>query len=819
MVDNRFTKKSKEVLNRAESIANDLNHCYVGTEHILAALVDVEDCTASVVLRKHGVTLEKIYELMENFISPVKPVNVAEPEGFTPRAKHILESSVSEAKRFHNYLVGTEHILIAILKEQDSVAARLINTLGINVQKVYFDIISAMGKDVNQYKQDFQSGKMMKSNGAKGKNASAMLSQFTTDLNELAQEHQIDPVIGRQTEMNRIIQILCRRTKNNPCLVGEPGVGKTAVVEGMASMLVNGLVPEAMKNKRILTLDVAGMVAGSKYRGEFEERIKRLIAEVKNDGDIILFVDEIHTLIGAGGAEGAIDAANILKPALARGEIQIIGATTRDEYRKYFEKDAALARRFQPVAVEEPDVEKTIDILKGLREKYEEHHNVIITDDALEASAIMSERYINDRYLPDKAIDLMDEASSKVKLNAVNSNSQIAKLETEIKQLAKEKEEAICSEDFEHASVLKKEQQKKEEKLAKIKNKQEDNEDNKPVVTENDIALVVSEWTKIPARQIEESEMTKLRKFEETLHKRVIGQEEAVTAVAKAIKRGRVGLKDPKRPIGSFLFLGPTGVGKTELSKALAESVFGSEKAIIRVDMSEYMEKHSVSKMIGSPPGYVGYEEGGQLSERVRKNPYSVVLFDEIEKAHPDVFNILLQVLDEGHITDNNGKKVDFKNTIIIMTSNVGAQRIVEPKKLGFSAGEDVKADYNRMKKGVMDEVKQLFKPEFINRIDELLVFHSLTKDDMKKIVTIMLKDIIKRAKEQLGINLVVTPTAKALLIDESYDSKYGARPLRRKIQSVIEDGVSEEILNLNAKRGDKVTVSVADKKFKISVN
>ena len=816
MVDNRFTKKSKQVLNRAESIADELNHCYVGTEHILAALVDVDDCTASVVLRKHGVTVEKIYSLMEDFVSPIKPVNVAEPEGFTPRAKEILESSVQEAKRFHTFLVGTEHILIAMIKEQDCVAARLMNTLGLNIQKMYYDIITAMGKDFNQYKQDLQNNKMTKSGSGNSKNSSPMIAQFTTDLNELAKEHQIDPVIGRQTEMTRIIQILCRRTKNNPCLVGEPGVGKTAVVEGMASLIVNGLVPETMKNKRILTLDVAGMVAGSKYRGEFEERIKRLIAEVKNDGDIILFIDEIHTIIGAGGAEGAIDAANILKPALARGEMQIIGATTRDEYRKYFEKDAALARRFQPVTVEEPDVAKTIDILKGLKEKYEEHHNVVITDEALEAAATMSERYINDRYLPDKAIDLMDEAASKVKLNAVNANSQIAKLELEIKNLAKEKEDAICSGEFEQASVLKKEQQKKEDKLLKIKNKQEENGEDKPVVTGNDIALVVSEWTKIPAKQIEESEMVKLRKLEDMLHKRVIGQSEAVT---KAVKRGRVGLKDPRRPIGSFLFLGPTGVGKTELSKALAESVFGSEKAIIRVDMSEYMEKHSVSKMIGSPPGYVGYEEGGQLSERVRKNPYSVVLFDEIEKAHPDVFNILLQVLDEGHITDNNGKKVDFKNTIIIMTSNVGAQRIVEPKKLGFSAGEDVKADYNRMKKAVMDEVKMLFKPEFINRIDELLVFHSLTKDDMKKIVTIMLKDVVKRADEQLGIKLVVTPSAKNLLIDESFDSKYGARPLRRKIQSVIEDGVSEEILNQNAKRGDKVTVSVADKKFKISVN
>ncbi|MDE5782499.1 MAG: ATP-dependent Clp protease ATP-binding subunit, partial [Lachnospiraceae bacterium] len=676
----------------------------------------------------------------------------------------------------------------------------------------------AMGKDINQYKDDFQNGKMSQAQGNKGKAASSMMSQYTVNLNEMVRNGEMDPVIGRKTEMTRVTQILCRRTKNNPCLVGEPGVGKTAIVEGLAALIESGNVPEIIRDKKIMTLDIAAMVAGSKYRGEFEERIKRVIQEAKSDGNIILFIDEIHTIIGAGGAEGSIDAANILKPALARGEIQVIGATTISEYRKHFEKDAALVRRFQPVNVEEPSQEDTVAILLGLKEKYEEHHNVTITDDAINSAVKMSERYINDRFLPDKAIDLIDEAASKVRLNSISSQSRYQKLEEEIAILSKDKEEAIKNEQYELASSLKKSQAKKEEKLAKLKEKQDSEGRNEHVVGENEIAQVVAEWTKIPVKQLEEAEMTRLSKLESELHKRVIGQSEAVEAVAKAVRRGRVGLKDPKRPIGSFLFLGPTGVGKTELSKALAESVFGSEQSIIRVDMSEYMEKHSVSKLIGSPPGYVGYEEGGQLSERVRRNPYSVVLFDEIEKAHPDVFNILLQVLDEGHITDSNGRKVDFKNTIIIMTSNVGAQKIIDPKRLGFAAGNDEKADYDKMKKSVMDEVKLLFKPEFINRIDEIQVFHSLTKENMKQIVAIMLKEIVQRAKEQLGIQLVVTSTAKTKLVEDAYDSKYGARPLRRKIQSIIEDKVTEEILNGSVVSGSKVTISVSEKKFKISV-
>lgn len=816
MIDNRFTNKSKEVLKMAEDIAKEHDHSYVGSEHILAGLVKVEDCTASVVLKKYGVTIEKVTELMESFIAPVKQVNVIDPEGFTPKAKKILENSVSEAKKFHTTKVGTEHILIAIIKEQDSVAARLINTIGANIQKIYAELLISMGKDINKYKEDFQNGKL--NQGARSRNANSFLSQYTTDLDELVKEGKLDPVIGRQKEMTRVIQILCRRTKNNICLIGEPGVGKTAIVEGLAARIQSGNVPDIIKHKKVLTLDMAAMVAGSKYRGEFEERIKRVLQEAREDGNVVLFIDEIHTLIGAGGAEGSLDAANIIKPALARGEIQVIGATTINEFRKHFEKDAALSRRFQSVMVEEPSEEDSILILQGIKEKYEEHHNVVIEQSAIESAVKLSVRYINDRFLPDKAIDLLDEAASKVKLMDAVPKSKVAKLKEEIVKLSKEKEEAIISEQYELASSLKHQQNKKEEKLSKLIAKLESGEEFKKSVTEVEIAHVVAEWTSIPVKQVEESEMARLAKLEDELHKRVIGQEEAVKAVAKAVKRGRVGLKDPKRPTGSFLFLGPTGVGKTELSKALAQTVFGDEKSVIRVDMSEYMEKHSVSKMIGSPPGYVGYEEGGQLSEQVRRHPYSVVLFDEIEKAHPDVFNILLQVLDEGHITDNNGRKVDFRNTIIIMTSNVGAQRIMEPKRLGFEAVTDEKVDYEKMKSSVMEEVKQLFKPEFINRIDEIQVFHALSKEEMKEIVNILLKEVIDRAKEQLSIQLVVTASAKSKIVDEAYDNKYGARPLRRKIQSVIEDGVSEEILNGNIKEGSKVTVGVTDKQFKISV-
>ncbi|WP_320993992.1 ATP-dependent Clp protease ATP-binding subunit, partial [Hungatella sp.] len=639
------------------------------------------------------------------------------------------------------------------------------------------------------------------------------------DLTELARAGKLDPVIGRVTEIMRLIQILSRRTKNNPCLIGEPGVGKTAVVEGLAQMIIEGNVPETIAEKRVLTLDLSGMVAGSKYRGEFEERIKKVIAEVMEDGEVLLFIDEIHTIIGAGGAEGAIDASNILKPSLARGELQLIGATTIEEYRKYIEKDSALERRFQPVTVEEPSEEEAIAILKGLRGRYEAHHHVTITDAALTAAVKLSARYINDRFMPDKAIDVIDEAASKVRLTAFVEPPEIKELEKEIEKLEDQKEAAIRDEAYEKAGTIKKKQEKKKEKIDKIREKwQKDKDTRKQVVDEEEIADVVSSWTKIPVRKLEEGESQRLKNLESILHERVIGQEEAVTAVAKAIRRGRVGLKDPKRPIGSFLFLGPTGVGKTELSKALAEAMFGTENALIRVDMSEYMEKHSVSKMIGSPPGYVGYDEGGQLSEKVRRNPYSVILFDEIEKAHPDVFNILLQVLDDGHITDAQGRKIDFKNTVIIMTSNAGAESIISPKRLGFGAVADEKADYKVMKDRVMEEVKHLFKPEFINRIDEIIVFHPLNKGHMKDIVTIMLKEIMKRTKEQMNITLSVDEAAKEFLINKGYDEKYGARPLRRTIQSSLEDRLAEEILDGAVKEGDEVLVSQGEAELKFSV-
>ena len=669
-----------------------------------------------------------------------------------------------------------------------------------------------MGEDAPANKEELLKG-------AKTKGSTPTLDSYSRDLTELARAGKLDPVIGRETEIKRLIQILSRRTKNNPCLIGEPGVGKTAVVEGLAQMIIEGNVPETIAEKRVLTLDLSGMVAGSKYRGEFEERIKKVIAEVMEDGEVLLFIDEIHTIIGAGGAEGAIDASNILKPSLARGELQLIGATTIEEYRKYIEKDSALERRFQPVTVEEPSEEEAIAILKGLRGRYEAHHHVTITDAALTAAVKLSARYINDRFMPDKAIDVIDEAASKVRLTAFVEPPEIKELEKEIEKLEDQKEAAIRDEAYEKAGTIKKKQAKKKEKIDKIREKwQKDKDTKKQVVDEEEIADVVSSWTKIPVRKLEEGESQRLKNLESILHERVIGQEEAVTAVAKAIRRGRVGLKDPKRPIGSFLFLGPTGVGKTELSKALAEAMFGTENALIRVDMSEYMEKHSVSKMIGSPPGYVGYDEGGQLSEKVRRNPYSVILFDEIEKAHPDVFNILLQVLDDGNITDAQGRKIDFKNTVIIMTSNAGAESIISPKRLGFGAVADEKADYKVMKDRVMEEVKHLFKPEFINRIDEIIVFHPLNKGHMKDIVTIMLKEIMKRTKEQMNITLSVDEAAKEFLINKGYDEKYGARPLRRTIQSSLEDRLAEEILDGAVKEGDEVLVSQGESELKFSV-
>ena len=803
-----FTKKAEEVLNCAAMAAKELRHNSVGSEHILIGLLRVENCQAGDILAENGVEEQKILDIIHQVINR-NNVSLVEPDEYTPRATKVLNNAVKEAARFGSKLVGTEHILIGIIKEPESVAARILSTMEINIQKVYVDLMMSMGQDTGAAREEF-----LNKNNRK-KSATATLDQYSRDLTKLAREDKLDPVIGREEEIQRVIQISSRRTKNNPCLVGEPGVGKTAIVEGLALKIAEGSVPETIKDKRVLTLDLSGMVAGSKYRGEFEERIKKAINEVKAAGNVILFIDELHTLIGAGGAEGAIDASNILKPSLARGEVQIIGATTLNEYRKYIEKDSALERRFQPVNVEEPSLEESIAILKGLRGAYESHHGVTITDGAIEAAVKLSTRYINDRFLPDKAIDLVDEAASKIRLGTFVKPDEIKKLEEDIEKLEQEKENAIKNEAYEKAGEIKAKRLKKEEKLAKLTTKwQKDKEGSRLVVNEDAIAGVVAEWTKIPVKKLAQEESEKLIKLEETLHQRVVGQDEAVTAVAKAIRRGRVGLKDPKRPIGSFLFLGPTGVGKTELSKTLADALFGNENALIRVDMSEYMEKHSVSKMIGSPPGYVGYEEGGQLSEKVRRNPYSVVLFDEIEKAHPDVFNILLQILDDGMVTDSTGRKINFKNTIIIMTSNAGAQNIVTPKNLGFSAQNDAKASHEHMKNKVMDEVKNIFKPEFLNRIDEMIVFHMLGKEDTLKIVDIMLAVINKRIGEQLNMRLEMGDDAKELLAEKGYDEKYGARPLKRAIQSMVEDELAEEILEGRIKAGDTVIVKALDKKL-----
>ena len=808
-----FTKKAEEALGLAAEAAGELGHNSVGTEHILLGLLRQRDCVASAVLIENGADEERIVAILEQLISQESNVNVAEPDSYTPRARRVLDQAAGEAVRFKAQLIGTEHILIAIIKENDSVALRLLNTIGVNIQKTYVDLLIAMGEDSSAYKEDFQGNKQKNK-----KNPTATLDQYSRDLTKLAAEGKLDPVIGREKEIQRVIQITSRRTKNNPCLIGEPGVGKTAVVEGLALKIVEGDVPETIADKRLLTLDLSGMVAGSKYRGEFEERIKKVIAEVKAAGNILLFIDELHTIIGAGGAEGAIDASNILKPSLARGEVQIIGATTLEEYRKYIEKDAALERRFQPVSVEEPSEDAAIEILKGIRPAYERHHGVRISDAALVAAVKMSERYINDRFLPDKAIDLIDEAASKTRLGVYIKPDAIKNLEDEISAMDAQKETAIKEEAYEKAGEIKKKQLKKMEKLGKLNEKwNSDKADKRMVVGENEIADVVSDWTKIPVKKLAMEESERLMNLEKILHERVVGQDEAVTAVAKAIRRGRVGLKDPKRPIGSFLFLGPTGVGKTELSKALADAMFGSENALIRVDMSEYMEKHSVSKMIGSPPGYVGYEEGGQLSEKVRRNPYSVILFDEIEKAHPDVFNILLQVLDDGHITDSTGRKVDFKNTVIIMTSNAGAQNIISPKNLGFASDNSKEHNHAVMKERVMEEVKTIFKPEFLNRIDETIVFHTLTKENIGSIIDILLESINKRIKEQMNMAIKLDDAAKNYIIDSGYDEKYGARPLKRALQSKVEDELAEKILEGKFKAGDTVLVSLEDNKLVFS--
>lgn len=800
----RFTAKAKEAITLAVNAAEDLGHYYVGTEHLLLGLIKEGTGVAARVLEECDVKEEKVMELVSQLITPNQSVRVVEQNSYTPSARRVIENSYKEAVRFKAALIGTEHLLIAIIRENDCVASRLLNTMGISIQRLYVDLLAAMGEDAPANREDFQQGR-----SAKGKIHTPTLDHYSRDLTALAREGKLDPVIGRETEIQRLIQILSRRTKNNPCLIGEPGVGKTAVVEGLAQMIETGDVPETIAGKRVMTLDLSGMVAGSKYRGEFEERIKKVLAEVSEDGEILLFIDEIHTIIGAGGAEGAIDASNILKPSLARGELQLVGATTIEEYRKYIEKDSALERRFQPVTVEEPSEEETFEILKGLRGRYEDHHLVRITDEALKTAVKLAARYINDRFLPDKAIDLIDEASSKLRLTNYVEPEEIKILEKEIENLEKQKEAAIKAEAYEKAGSIKNRQVKKREKIEKIRDKwQKEKTSKKLVVGENEIADVVSGWTKIPVRKLEEEESQRLKQLETILHGRVVGQDEAVTAVSKAIRRGRVGLKDPKRPIGSFLFLGPTGVGKTELCKALSEAMFGTEHSLIRVDMSEYMEKHSVSKMIGSPPGYVGYDEGGQLSEKVRRNPYSVILFDEIEKAHPDVFNILLQVLDDGHITDAQGRKIDFKNTILILTSNAGAENIISPKRLGFAAVEDAKEKYRFMKERVMEEVKRLFKPEFLNRIDEIIVFHPLDKANMKEIVTIMLEVIKKRTRQQLDITVEVTEEGKDFLIEKGYDEKYGARPLRRTIQSQLEDKLAEKILDGDVKSGDQVIIS-----------
>ena len=808
-MQNRFTKKAQKVLRDAGKVAQELGHNYVGTEHLLVALIR-NPGVASEVLKANGVEEQKILDLIDESISAQSSVLVADEGEFTPRTQKVLEIAQEEASRMGIADAGTEHLLIALLKESDCIAVRLLNTKGINVQKLYVEALTASGQDMNTAKNEY-----MKQKNRKNKSTTPMLDQYSRDLTALAREGKLDPVIGREREIERIVQILSRRTKNNPCLIGEPGVGKTAVVEGLARKIIEEDIPEILHNKRVLTLDLAGMVAGSKYRGEFEERIKRSLKEVMQSGNILLFIDEIHTIIGAGGAEGAIDAANILKPSLARGELQLIGATTREEYRKYIEKDAALERRFQSVVVEEPTEEEAIEILRGLAPRYEEHHHVKLTEGAVTGAVRLAARYVNDRFLPDKAIDAIDEACARAGLKRYMISPELRGFEEEQVQLEKEKEQAIRSKDYTHAGEVKRRQEQLEHKIDKIRKEQEKHRGAKELqVTENEIAAVIADWTKIPVQKLQEEEMERLRHLEEILHERVVGQEEAVSAVSKAVRRGRVGLKDPRRPIGSFLFLGPTGVGKTELSKALAEAVFGKENDIIRVDMSEYMEKHSVSKMIGSPPGYVGYDEGGQLSEKVRRNPYSVILFDEIEKAHADVFNILLQILEDGHVTDAQGRKVSFKNTIIIMTSNAGAQRIIEPRHLGFGVQEDAEADYHKMKDGVMEEVKKIFKPEFINRIDEILVFHTLTKENIEQIVRIMLNTLNKRTTAQMNLTMEVTEEAVAHLAESGFDKNYGARPVRRAIQTQLEDALADALLDGTIAAGDKIKVDCKDKKI-----
>lgn len=811
-----YTKSANNALKYAKKVALQLKQEYVGSEHLLLGLMKEKNGIAYAVLTKNGVDEERLENLTSQLMMDHTNVALVDKADYSKRCQDILDLADKEATKFKSKQVGTEHLLIAIIKHPDSVAFRLLTAMNIAIPKMYGEILTAMCVDPAIAKSELN---QLKSKDKRGKSATPTLDQYSRDFTRLAREGKLDPVVGRTTEIQRVVQILSRRMKNNPCLVGEPGVGKTAIVEGLAQMIDAGDVPETVLGKRLLSLDLSGMVAGSKYRGEFEERIKKLIQEVTQAGNIILFVDELHTIIGAGGAEGAIDASNILKPALSRGEIQMIGATTTAEYRKYIEKDAALERRFQPVTVQEPTPEEAVEILRGLSPIYEYHHGLSIGDDAIKACVTLSVRYLNDRFLPDKAIDLMDEAAAKKRLAAFKVTPQMKQIEKELSVLNEELDESFMENDLETAHETKLAIKVLEEKRDKLKKKHDNTLKNQDLtLNEEDIAQVVSEWTKIPVSRLQEEESKRLLHLEDELHKRVIGQNEAVEAVAKAIKRGRVGLKDPKRPIGSFLFLGPTGVGKTELSKALAETVFGDEKNLIRVDMSEYMEKHSVSKMIGSPPGYVGFEEGGQLSEQVRKNPYSVILFDEIEKAHVDIFNVLLQILDDGHVTDAQGRKVDFKNTIIIMTSNAGASRIMEPKRLGFTGDSSDSKEHEDMKNGVMEEVKRLFKPEFLNRIDDTIVFHALTKEEVKQIASLLLHNFAKRVKEQLGIELRYGEALKNYIFEKGYDKKYGARPLKRAIQNEVEDKMAEEMLAGNIKAGQTVRISIvkAGVKFKV---
>lgn len=805
-----LTTQAQATLAYAKRLAKRLGHNYVGTEHLLVGLTRQADSLSAKVLQRLGVTEKNLIDLIEELISPNGYVAVAEWDGNTPKLEQVLLQAEQEAISCGMDKIGTEHLLLALVRMQDTAGARILTSLSVETQKLFAELIAAMGKEGITYREN-NANKRRKRGGSE----TATLEQYARDLTEMAAQNKLDPVIGREDEIQRVIQILSRRGKNNPCLIGEPGVGKTAIVEGLAQRIQLGMVPDSVAGKRVMTLDLSGMVAGSKYRGEFEERIKRVIAEVMQAGNILLFIDEMHTIIGAGGAEGAIDASNILKPAMARGEIQIIGATTITEYRKYVEKDAALERRFQPVTVEEPTEEETEAILQGIKERYEQHHQVQISDEAIHAAVMLSQRYISDRFLPDKAIDLMDEAAAHLRLMEVKAPEQMLLLEKEFQDAVNGVEKNLIAGDVQGAAECRKKQAELEKQMQSLRKKYERKKrGQRLLLTDDDIAQVVSVWTKIPVSRLNEKEAVRLRNLEKTLHKRVVGQEDAVSAVSRAVRRGRVGLKEPNRPVGSFLFLGPTGVGKTEISKALAEAVFGDEKAMIRVDMTEYMEKHSVSKMIGSPPGYVGHEEGGQLSEKVRRNPYSVILFDEIEKAHQDVFNILLQVLDDGHITDSQGRQVSFKNTIIIMTSNAGAQAIVEPKKLGFASVDDEKTNYEFMKNGVMEEVKRIFKPEFLNRIDETIVFRSLNKEDMKQIVSIMTRSLVERCKTQMDIDLTIRDAVKKHLVDVSFDPKYGARPLRRRIQTDLEDPLAEHILAGDVKKGSKVVVTM--KKGKI---